>query len=98
MAQSLKVFTNRMLSLSGLLPILKRWHDYQVWLANPRFSESSMTVPHFSLIDAAKPPVIAGLQLDLCRPLVIVTSSGQRALQLQEQTRLWSAFPEQGIL
>lgn len=46
------------------------------------------------LVDAAKPLVLSGLQRDLGRPIVLVTSSGSRASRLYEQIKKWSAFPD----
>ncbi|MCL5962034.1 MAG: transcription-repair coupling factor, partial [Chloroflexi bacterium] len=85
------------LTLSSLLPILRQWNDYRKLLALPASGGDGDGPARLPLIDAAKPLVLAGLQHDLRRPLVVVTGDGHRAIQLFEQLKTWSALSD-GVL
>jgi len=47
-----------------------------------------------SLVDPAKPFVLAGIQRDVSRPMLVIVASENRARDLASQVAVWSASPE----
>ena len=93
------------LSLSGLLSLIEDIPSYRelieglgVQHATQRSLPSTFHPLTLSLLSAARPYLIAALQRDLERPLVVVTARPEKAHQLYSQLRLWSARPENVLL
>ena len=89
------------LNLSGLLSLIKDKPSYRDLIEGLRAQDTAQRFPPstpypltLSLLSAARPYLIAALQRDLGRPLVVVTARPERANQLYSQLRLWSARPE----
>ncbi|MFQ5814283.1 MAG: hypothetical protein ACE5I2_13990, partial [Anaerolineae bacterium] len=90
------------LNLSGLLSLIEDIPSYRELLEDLRAQDAApRSLPHpltLSLLSAARPYLIAALQRDLDRPLVVVTARPEQAHQLHSQLRLWSARPESVLL
>ena len=90
------------LNLSGLLSLIESVPGYRELLAGLRAQDATaQSLPYpliLSLLSAARPYLIAALQRDLARPLVVVTARPEQANQLHSQLRLWSAKPESVLL
>jgi transcription-repair coupling factor (superfamily II helicase) len=94
------------LNLSGLLPFLNEIPAYchlVDTLQKPEGSghsdgllPGSRTAP-LSLLAPVRSYLIAALQQDLGRPILVVTAQPERAQQLCDELRVWSATPE-GVL
>ncbi|MBI2954164.1 MAG: transcription-repair coupling factor [Chloroflexi bacterium] len=77
------------MKLDGLLletGSLGEYKDVLGSLANPR----QLIPVRLSVVDAAKPYILACLQRDLGRRVLVVTGSRQRAAQLAEQLAAWA--------
>ena len=93
------------MNLSGLLPLLKEIPAYRHLVDTLQKREGDgppeSISPHrnapLSLITSARPYLIAALQQDLGRPILVVTAQPERAQQLYAELRVWSATPE-GVL
>ncbi len=80
------------MNLSGLLKLLQEVAAYQQLLTslrNQRVPQASL-----SLLASARPYLIAALQRDLGRPILVVTAQPERAQQVYDELRVWSATPE----
>jgi transcription-repair coupling factor (superfamily II helicase) len=93
------------LNLSGLLSLIEDIPSYRELIeglsAQDTAQRSPPSTPYpltLSLLSAARPYLIAALQRDLDRPLVVVTTRPEQANQLHSQLRLWSARPESVLL
>jgi transcription-repair coupling factor (superfamily II helicase) len=91
------------LNLSGLLSIIEDIPSYRELIEGLRAQyPAQRSLPStpliLSLLSAARPYLIAALQQDLDRPLVVVTARPEQASQLHSQLRLWSARPESVLL
>jgi len=90
------------LDLSGLLSLMEDMPGYRELLEGLKAQDTtqrSLLLPvTLSLLSAARPYLIAALQKDLSRPLVVVTARPEQANQLYSQLRLWSARPESVLL
>ncbi|MCL4459243.1 MAG: transcription-repair coupling factor [Chloroflexi bacterium] len=78
--------------LAGLLPLIENMHDLQHLVAALR--TSSWNCLRVAVIDAAKPALLACLQQGLDRPMLCITTSGQRAQQVYDQLSAWSVSPD----
>ncbi|TEU11201.1 MAG: transcription-repair coupling factor [Anaerolineales bacterium] len=97
---------NTPLNLSGLLSLLNElpaYHHLVDTLQRPRSGGHSdgllpnpQTTP-LNLIAPARSYLIAALQQDLGRPLLVVAAQPERAQQIYDELRVWSATPE-GVL
>ncbi len=89
------------LNLSGLLSLVEDIPSYRELLGGLKAQDTaSCSLSHpltLSLLSSARPYLIAALQRDLDKPLVVVTARPEQASQLHSQLRLWSAKPE-GVL
>jgi len=94
------------LNLSGLLPLLNEIPAYRHLVDTLQKSEGGdhsddllqhPRTAHLSLIASARPYLMAALQQDLGRPILVVTAQPERAQQLYDELRVWSATPE-GVL
>lgn len=89
------------MNLSGLLAIAKRIPAYQQLLDalpggerdEPRRGHGNHPPP-LQLLNAARPYLLAALHADLNRPLVAIVARTDRARQVFQQLRDWSATPE----
>jgi transcription-repair coupling factor (superfamily II helicase) len=94
---------NRLLKLSGLLSLLNETPIYRHLVDTLRkpeddgYSDGSLPDPRatpLSLIAPARPYLIAALQQDLGRPILIVAAQPERAQQIYDELRIWSATSE----
>jgi transcription-repair coupling factor (superfamily II helicase) len=88
-------------NLSGLLSLLNEIPAYREllqalgdWRAQDVDQPWSPDSAPLGLLRAARPYLIAALQRDLARPIVVVTARTEQAAQLHSQLRLWSDQPE----
>jgi transcription-repair coupling factor (superfamily II helicase) len=97
---------NAQLNLSGLLYLLNEIPAYRHLVdglqrpGNSGYSDSLLPNPRIgplSLIAPARPYLIAAFQQDLGRPLLVITAQPERAQQIYDELRVWSATPE-GVL
>jgi transcription-repair coupling factor (superfamily II helicase) len=90
------------MNLSSLLSLVKDIPSYRELLEDLRAWDTAQPSPPYpltlGLLSAARPYLIAALQRDLDRPLVVVTARPEQANQLHSQLRLWSARPESVLL
>ncbi|MGA9350003.1 MAG: transcription-repair coupling factor [Anaerolineae bacterium] len=93
------------LNLSGLLSLVADIPSYRELIEGLKDRDTAQrTLPSapypltLSLLSAARPYLIAALQRDLDRPLVVVTARPEQANQLHSQLCLWSARPESVLL
>ncbi len=95
------------MNLSSLLDLVSGRRAYERIIASltrgqsPREAsdrQSSRVVVSASLLEPAKPMVLAGLQRDLGRPLFVIVSSEQRAREITQQVPAWARYPEQVAL
>ena len=90
------------LNLSGLLSLVEDIPSYRELIQGLRAQDTApRSLPYpvtLSLLSSARPYLIAALQRDLDRPLVVVTARPEQANQLYSQLRLWSARPESVLL
>ena len=97
-----KGFSVNQLSLSGLLSLVEDIPSYRELLGGLKAQDTTQRpLPYpltLSLLSSARPYLIAALQRDLARPLVVVTARPEQANQLHSQLRLWSARPESVLL
>jgi len=87
-------------NLSGLLSLLNEIPAYREllqalgdWHAQDVDQPWSPDSAPLSLLRAARPCLLAALQRDLERPIVVVTARTEQAAQLHSQLRLWSDRP-----
>ncbi|NIO71060.1 MAG: transcription-repair coupling factor, partial [Anaerolineae bacterium] len=91
------------MNLSGLLSLLNEIPAYRHLVDTLQQSEDAghsddlslrpRTAP-LSLIASARPYLIAALQQDLGRPILVVAAQPERAQQIYDELRVWSATPE----
>ena len=93
------------LNLSGMLSLLEDIPSYRELIEDLRAQDTAQrSLPStlypltLSVLSAARPYLIAALQRDLDRPLVVVTARPEQANQLHSQLCLWSARPESVLL
>ncbi len=90
------------LNLSGLLSLIETIPSYRELIEGLTAQDTiQRPLPYpltLSLLSSARPYLIAALQRDLARPLVVVTARPEQANQLHGQLRLWSARPESVLL
>ena len=90
------------LNLSGLLSLIENIPSYHELLEGLRSRDTApRSQPHpltLSLLSSARSSLIAALQRDLSKPLVVVTARPEQAHQLYSQLRFWSASPESVLL
>ncbi|MCR4405405.1 MAG: transcription-repair coupling factor [Anaerolineae bacterium] len=92
------------MNLSGLLSLLNEIPAYRELLqvlneGRARGADqlwSSASAP-LGLLRAARPCLIAALQRDLARPIVVVTGRTEQAAQLHGQLRFWLDQPEMAL-
>jgi transcription-repair coupling factor (superfamily II helicase) len=65
-------------------------------LANPSAEQPSAEA--LTVLQAARPYLLAALRQDLNRPVLIVTSRRDRAREIYEQLQMWSASPDGHLL
>jgi transcription-repair coupling factor (superfamily II helicase) len=91
------------LNLSGLLPLLNEIPAYRHLVDTLKGSESGsgsdglLTDPRtapLSLIASARPYLIAALQQNLRRPILVVTAQAERAQQIYDELCVWTAIPQ----
>src|SRR5688572_23188641 len=80
--------------LSGLVPLLAELPEFRDFRDAARQSSGDSAAPHVVVREAAKPYVIAGLQAQSRRPLLIVASDGARAQEWHQDLLTWSSTPE----
>jgi transcription-repair coupling factor (superfamily II helicase) len=94
------------LNLSGLLFLLNEIPAYRSLVDTLQKPEanghsdgllSHLRTAPLNLIAPARPYIIAALQQDLGQPILVVTSQPERARQIYDELRIWSATPE-GVL
>jgi transcription-repair coupling factor (superfamily II helicase) len=91
------------LNLSGLLALLNETPAYRHLVDTLQGAESGsrsdglladpQTAP-LSLIASARPYLIAALQQDLRRPILVVTAQTERAQQIYDELCVWTAIPQ----
>ncbi len=90
------------LNLSGLLSLIEYIPSYRELIEGLRGQDAApRSLPYpvtLSLLSSARPYLIAALQRNLSRPMVVVTARPEQANQLHSQLRLWSARPESVLL
>jgi len=90
------------MNLSGLLSLVEDIPSYRELIEGLRARDTAQPPPPYpltlGLLSAARPYLIAALQRNLDRPLVVVTARPEQANQLHSQLRLWSARPESVLL
>jgi len=82
-------------NLSGLLPAIQKAPPYahalkKLW--TPEGGASAFTLS-WSLLEGARPAVLAALQQDWLGPVLVLAAQPERARFLQEQTSLWATQP-----
>ncbi len=89
------------LNLSGLLSLVEDIPSYRELIEGLMARDAvPRSLPHpvtLSLLSSARPYLIAALQRDLDKPVVVVTARPEQANRLYSQLRLWSARTE-GVL
>jgi transcription-repair coupling factor (superfamily II helicase) len=80
-------------NLSGLLPAVQKASPYvptleRLWTADGGASAFTL---NWSLLEGARPAVLAALQQDWLGPILVLAAHPERARFLQEQTSLWAA-------
>ncbi|UCC64698.1 MAG: hypothetical protein JSV36_06540 [Anaerolineae bacterium] len=85
------------MNLSGLLALTNRIPVYRELLTALESSDGDRPPP-LRLLSAARSYLLAALHADLGRPLVAVVARTDRARQVFEQLRDWSATPERVLL
>jgi transcription-repair coupling factor (superfamily II helicase) len=81
------------MNLSGLLPAIQKAPAYTHMLKKlwtPEGGASALTLS-WSLLEGARPAVLAALQQDWLGPILVLAAQPERARFLQEQTGLWAA-------
>ncbi len=90
------------LNLSGLHSLIENIPSYRELIEDWRARDTvPLSLPHpltLGLLSSARPYLIAALQRDLAKPLVVVTARSEQANRLYSQLRLWSARPESVLL
>jgi transcription-repair coupling factor (superfamily II helicase) len=90
------------MNLSSLLSLVQDIPSYRELIESLRGQDAapqSLFYPlTLSLLSAARPYLIAALQQDLERSILVVTARPEQATQLHSQLRLWSARPESVLL
>ena len=91
------------LNLSGLLSLIEDIPVYRELVESLEGQDSTQRSPlatplTLSLLSAARPYLIAALQRDLARPILVITARPEQAQQLHSQLHLWSAEPESVLL
>ena len=90
------------MNLSSLLSLIEDMPSYRELIGSLRDQDAApQSLPYplaLSLLSAARPYLIAALQQDLERPIVVVTARPEQANQIHSQLRLWSARPESVLL
>jgi transcription-repair coupling factor (superfamily II helicase) len=94
------------LRLYGLVPLahsLRGYSELLEALGQPPSEQGSPVA--VTVLEAARPYLLAGLRRDLGRPMLIVSSRRDRARQIHEELKAWSAasngllfFPEPDVL
>ena len=83
------------MNLSGLLPLLGRLPGYRQILAQL----AGQTLPsRVRLLAAAKPFLLAALQVDLGRTLLVLSAEAHQARRLHDDLASWSGRPERLLL
>lgn len=84
--------------LSGLLPLIHdlRGYDELVGAIRSAVAQQSGTLS-LSILESARPYLLAGLREDLGVPMLVITTRRDRARKIFEQLTIWSASSE-GIL
>jgi transcription-repair coupling factor (superfamily II helicase) len=94
------------LQLSGLLPLIYdlRGYDQLSRVVRLAKAEGSDSVS-LSIVEAARPYLLAGLRQDLGVPMLVITTRRDRAREIFEQLRIWAPsgqgillFPEPDVL
>jgi transcription-repair coupling factor (superfamily II helicase) len=83
------------MNLSGLLPAIQKAPSYahalkKLW--TPEGGASAFTLS-WSLLEGARPAVLAALQQDWLGPVLVLAAQPERARFLQEQAQLWAPRP-----
>ena len=97
---ALEVFGGRYLELAGLLNLAMEMPAYRRLIETLKQPGSSTTI---SLLDAARPYIIAALYRELGLPVLVITAQPEHSKKLQEQISTWSniqarLLPEAGAL
>lgn len=80
------------MNLSGLLPLLDATPEFQALLA--RLDVAPRATEPVEVLDAARPYVLAALQVKRPGPIVVITARTERARQLWTDLGAWSSHPE----
>ncbi|MPZ14845.1 MAG: transcription-repair coupling factor [Chloroflexi bacterium] len=94
--------------LNHLLPAIRRdpgYAELREWASTAgsrnrgAHSSAQRGQPHrFSVLDAAKPGLLAALHAELGRPTILLVSRGARARQLAEELAAWAEEPDSVLL
>ena len=91
-----------MTDLRGLFPLLMEEPKYKEWLTAVK--KAAPTASRLSVIEAARPYLIASLFEGIKRPILLITSQAEKARDLTEQLALWlgdlevQLFPQPELL
>jgi transcription-repair coupling factor (superfamily II helicase) len=87
------------LRLDGLVPLARDARGYAEFLEvlKSRSADAGSPVA-VTILEAARPFLVAALRSDLGRPMLVVTSRRNRARQIYEQLKTWSAAPDDLLL
>lgn len=88
-------------NLSGLVPLLKTIPSYRELVRQLKAraeSDGQAVFPALGLIEAARAIVVAALQRDLGRTLLVITADSDRARQVFETVRVFAHDPESILL
>jgi len=77
------------------LHLLNEIPEYQRLVERLRAGGDGRGVGPLGLLRSARPTVLAALQRDLPRTILVVTARPERATQLAEQLQVWSVAPQQ---
>ncbi len=83
------------MKLHGLLTLISSLSGYDQLihsLASPGAQEKASL--SLTLLEEARPYLLAGLRRDLGLPMLVITPRRDRARQIYEQLRIWSSSPE----
>jgi transcription-repair coupling factor (superfamily II helicase) len=83
------------LQLSGLLPLISSLtgYDQLIQMLDALVAQKPTSLP-VTLVEDARPYLLAGLRRHLGLPMLVITPRRDRARQIYEQMKSWSSSPE----
>lgn len=83
------------MQLSGLLPLIRglRGYDQLIQMLGSLIAQKPGSLP-LTLLEEARPYLLAGLRRDLGLPMLVITTRRDRARQIYEQLKTWFSFSE----